>query len=226
MIRQYVFIVHTGEGNGTSDTIGSRLIQLQNYGPIDVAICHCKATKTLKVGNFLNYVPSYNGTALVCWFNFTRLVLVGCILRPTVIAVLSTLSVFSCVPFCEWERRQYHPRICDAVIIDEAASSSRVVSPRTSNLGRSLVAFFTTQSMTTRNCSGGNDTSLSYSSFHVEPLAPLSIMSHTTLVVCIHLTGCLSPFLQSHISAVHYVIWRDFFVQIDLGVEIANLGGE
>ena len=27
-------------------------------------------------------------------------------------------------------------------------------------------------------------------------------------------------------SAVHYVIWRDFFVQIELGVEIANLGGE
>ena len=27
-------------------------------------------------------------------------------------------------------------------------------------------------------------------------------------------------------SAVHYVIWRDFFVQIELGVKIANLGGE
>ena len=28
------------------------------------------------------------------------------------------------------------------------------------------------------------------------------------------------------ISAVHYVIWRDLFVQIELGVKIANLGGE
>ena len=27
-------------------------------------------------------------------------------------------------------------------------------------------------------------------------------------------------------SAVHYVIWRDLFVQIELGVKIANLGGE
>ena len=27
-------------------------------------------------------------------------------------------------------------------------------------------------------------------------------------------------------SAVHYVIWRDFFAQIEIGVEIANLGVE
>ena len=28
------------------------------------------------------------------------------------------------------------------------------------------------------------------------------------------------------LSTVHYVIWRDVFVQIELGVEIANLGVE
>ena len=51
---------------------------------------------------------------------------------------------------------------------------------------------------------------------------------HTLLMHAFYLIIVLIFLVMPKIidSAVHYVIWRDFFVQIELGVEIANLGGE
>ena len=54
---------------------------------------------------------------------------------------------------------------------------------------------------------------------------------NSTLIVFVeysfsHVPLPYNKFNVSLDSSVHYVIWRDFFVQIELGVKIANLGGE
>ena len=72
---------------------------------------------------------------ILCGIHFIRLVLVCCILMHHIPVALATLSTFSCMPFfvCERRRTSYA----------KSASSSRVVIHHTSDIDRSMFAFFT-----------------------------------------------------------------------------------
>ena len=106
------------------------------------------------------------------------LILVVCFYTLTVSAVLSTLSDF--------------PLICSLVRGKEGQCRQRQICsgamiPSKNHLGRPLVASLITQSMIIREMAR-----LSFPAFpHMEPLAMLSIVPRTTLVV-LHtcLSGC------------------------------------
>ena len=93
----------------------------------------------------------------------------------------------------------------------KSASPSHVVSPHTSALGRSQVALFITQSTTPGTAVVKRHITVLFS--HGPTRSAAQHVSHN--IGCLHtyLSGCLSPFLESHMPVVSSIGMRGGYCQ-------------